>query len=132
MTVELTRPVPTADLELFVRPCGDCRASIMWTKTEASGGHEWLPIDAEPNEHGNVLAFPDPANPRRCLSRVIGDRGARRRLVVGGWHLRMPHQVSCAHAERWARGPKSMRPTPKGFVPAPAEDTAAAEPEGLW
>jgi hypothetical protein len=124
-----TAPDPR-DLELFVRRCSDCHKEIMWAKTEAAG--EWMPVDAAPDVHGNVLVKLDPADPRRALAAVIGSATTRAAMRAGGWDFRTHHRVSCAYADRWARKPKALRPTPTGFRQAVSTADEAAVPEGLF
>jgi hypothetical protein len=125
-----TRPPIRADFELFERNCSDCHHPILWARV-GPDRDEWMPIDADPVDTGNVLAYPDPAAPRRLVADVIGTRRLRRSLHAAGFLLFQHHRLSCMYADRWARGPKAMRPHPTGVRPAPAVDPLP-EPEGLF
>lgn len=120
-------------LELFERLCSGCHRRILWAKTEASDGVEWMPCDADPSEHGNVLVRLDPDDPRRALATVVANRGRRAAMIADGWVFRLPHAASCPKAAQYTRGPKSMRPTPSGVAKVPAPRTPADdELPGLW
>jgi hypothetical protein len=99
-------------LHAFARPCNFCRARIMWAWTNASGRTERMPLDAAPVPTGNVLVYRDDTRPRLLVCDVLGTKADRRRMLLGGWPLYVHHRTSCAQADRWARGPVSMRPAP--------------------
>lgn len=122
-------------LEIFERLCGDCHKPIFWTKTVASGGLDWMPVDAAPVLGGNVIVYPDPKAPRRILSDVIGKGLVRAGMAADGWRFHQHHRLSCPRADHWARQPVHKRPKPTGIAPAPAEPATVSTPpdEGtLW
>lgn len=123
------RPV-AADFELFHRVCSDCRKSIMWARV-GKLRDEWMPLDSDPVDSGNVLAQPDPTAPRRLIADVLGRPATRAAMVADGWLLFQHHRLSCPYADQWARKNKSLRPGPTGVRPAPAVDTPPP-PEGLF
>lgn len=104
----------------------------MWAKT-LPDRVEWMPLDFEPAENGNVLVFPAEDNPRLLVAQVVGKRSAAA-MRAGGWLLFVHHRLSCAYTDQWSRGPKAMRPKPTGArTPPPSVDTADPEPqEGLF
>jgi hypothetical protein len=89
----------------FGRRCRNCQQWIMWAWTRDG---ERMPLDAQPSEHGNVIAYRDPANRNRLLVTVYGATAAepRRRLAQmrrAGWPTYTHHRISCPKAEEWAR-----------------------------
>lgn len=129
--IDAARRTDPGDLELFVRNCSDCRRPIMWAKTVASDGQEWIPLDAEPIATGNVIVFRDPNAPRRLLADVVGRSAVRAGMRADGWHFWQHHRISCPRADEWARRPKHLRPQPTGVRNAPPKDPLP-EPEGLF
>lgn len=74
--------------------CGACGAPIEWVKTEASHGAKSMPLDAEPNDEGNV---------ELVWSAVRGQREARvhgQAPLVQPEVLYMPHFVTCPNYKR--------------------------------
>lgn len=125
-----SRKVDPGDLELHVKQCPDCRQPLLWAKTVASDGQEWIPLDGDPIDSGNVIVFPDPSAPRRLLADVVGNQHMRAGMRADGWHFWQHHRLSCPRADQWARRPKHLRPQPTGVRKAP--DRAAPEPESLF
>jgi hypothetical protein len=132
----VTLRVARADLELFERVCRrpvGCGGRIMWARTNASNRTEWMPLDAEPADDGNVLAYPAPDNARLLVCDVLGhrSRAALDAMRDDGVLLFRHHRLSCPRADSWARQPLSMRPGPTGVRPAPKPEPEP-EPEGLF
>lgn len=119
-----------AELEAFVRRCSDCRQPIMWAKTVASKLVEWMPLDAAPVSTGNVAVYRDPARTRHLVCDVVGNPRKRAGMAADGWSFWQHHRLSCPHADRWARQPKSMRPQPPATRATPIVDTV--QPQGLF
>jgi hypothetical protein len=129
--IDASRKIDPGDLELFVRTCSDCRKPIMWAKTVASDGQEWIPLDADPLASGNVIVFRDPEQPRRLLADVVDSKGMRAGMRADGWSFWQHHRLSCPRADQWARRPKHLRPQPTGIRKAP-DPKPLPEPEGLF
>jgi hypothetical protein len=110
-------------LHAFARPCNFCRERIMWAWTNASGLTVRMPVDAVPVPEGNVVVYRHDTR-RRLLVCDVLDRKGRRSLAAGGWPLYAHHRLTCTQADRWARGPLSMRPAP----PRGQEQPEAAQP----
>lgn len=116
-----TKPDRFDLLHAFAKPCNYCRQRIMWAWTNASGRVERMPLDAAPVPEGNVIAYRDEKRPRLLVCDVIGKRGDRRKLALGGWPLYQHHRLTCSQAERWARAPIAMRPQPSPRQERPAD-----------
>lgn len=95
----------------------------MWAWTNASGRRERMPLDATPEPNGNVMVYRDDDNPRLLICDVIGSKAHRAHLTRAGWPLYLHHRLSCPKADRWARGPLSMRPAPPLQQQRPSVDT---------
>jgi hypothetical protein len=120
----------------FGRRCSSCRGAIMWAWTREG---ERMPIDAQPSEHGNVLAFRAPDNRRRLVVTVMGTKGdtAKRKLAAmrrAGWPTYTHHRVNCPQAEEWARSrgkrgrelkapPAALPPTTSSVSTLPEQGT---------
>jgi hypothetical protein len=88
--------------------CNYCKASIIWAVTEKDGR---MPVDAAPDQHGNVLLRATPAvvelkrpHAATVLAVVIGKATKRAAMRAHGVELRTHHRLSCPKASEWARG----------------------------
>lgn len=69
--------------------CGSCKADIRWVKTAASMGTKSMPLDAEPNDDGNVeLVW---SESRGQLEAVVHGQPP----LIPPDVLYMPHFVTC-------------------------------------
>jgi hypothetical protein len=84
----------------FARKCSACHQWIMWAWTITG---DRMPIDAQPSEHGNVIAYRDTRNRRRLLVSVEGSRRKLTAMRRAGWPTYTHHRVNCPQAEEWAR-----------------------------
>lgn len=126
MTATRTHP---GDLHWFRRACPDCREEIMWARTLKD---EWMPLDADPVDGGNVLVFRDDSRAvRRLVCDVVAQRPRREAMAADGWFFWQHHRLSCRYADQWARRTKSQRPQPPAGTTAPTVSTPDA-PEGLF
>lgn len=88
-----------------ISTCTTCGAQILWTTTERGA---LQPVDAEPNENGNVAVRKDGAG--RLRSRGIS---GERPLLEHEEHLHMPHHATCTNPPpRRKHPPRSSRPGP--------------------
>lgn len=115
-----SRPDPTELRRRFARDCSNCRQPIMWAWTVTG---DRMPIDADPVDNGNVMAFVDG---RRLRVDVIGDAPTRRKLRLGHWPLYRHHRLSCPMADQWARQTK------RKTAPPPVDTPTAPEGSALW
>jgi hypothetical protein len=116
-------------LHAFGRPCNFCRTRIMWAWTNASDLTVRMPVDAIPVAEGNVIVYRHDTRPRLLVCDVVADRRGLRALRAGGWPLYVHHRMSCTQADRWARGPVSMRPAPPRGQEQPEQTGPADEGE---
>lgn len=84
--------------------CDWCHALILWTVTAAG---RRLPVDAEPNEAGNVAIYRDAPGTLRSRA-IAADRPGLDHLE----RRMMPHAASCSRpkSSRPARQPQGVRP----------------------
>ena len=105
--------------------CTACGASIIFVPTLASGGVKRIPLDAEPNEEGNVELVHEGGETR---AKVLGPKAQAQEnlLAVARW---MPHHATCP---RWAKkGDDDARATGPGEVPQegrPSDQEATSGP----
>lgn len=104
-----------AEFPRAVRDCPDCHHGIVWARTRTG---QWMPLDAEPTDHGNVALSPG----RWPVCDVIGRKATRDAMRAAGRLLYQHHRLSCPFAHRWARRPAPPRPVPEQ---APGPDMGA-------
>lgn len=89
-------------LDHHQRPCNHCRAAILWAKTD---GDRLMPVDADPVADGNVLLTVERDHLRAGVLGANQAAGARDH----GLTLYRHHKLSCPHADRWCRSPRTRR-----------------------
>jgi hypothetical protein len=89
-------------LDHHQRPCNHCRGPILWAKTD---GDRLMPVDAEPAADGNVLLTVERDHLRAGVLGANQAAGARDH----GLALYRHHKLSCPHADRWCRSPRTRR-----------------------
>ena len=82
--------------------CKSCHAPIFFAQTSKG---EFMPIDAEPAENGNVLV----TGPDTCPVAAVVNRGQASGLRAAGYPLYLPHFVTCPFADKYRRTAKETQ-----------------------